>query len=127
VLGNPIPLYIHEYRNGGGKMSKRILISILGVVLIAGFALAGDKDKSGSWTGIITDSHCGYNAKHSADCVNKCVKDHDAKYALVNEADKKVYILNPQEGAAAHANEKVTVSGTVDGDTIKVTKIEAAK
>ena len=106
-------------------MSKRVLISVLGVLLIAGFALAGDKDKSGSWTGIISDTHCGYNAKHTADCVNGCVKNQGAKYALVNDADKKVYVLDPQDGAAAHANEKVKITGTVEGDTIKVTKIEA--
>jgi len=107
-------------------MNKRILLCSLAVLLIAGFAVAGDKDKSSSWTGVITDDHCGAKATHSADCVNKCVKDHGAKYALVNAADKKVYILDPQEGAAAHANETVKVTGTVDGNTIKVTKIEAA-
>jgi hypothetical protein len=107
-------------------MNKRILLCSLAVLLIAGFAVAGDKDKSSSWTGVITDDHCGAKATHSADCVNKCVKDHGAKYALVNAADKKVYILDPQEGAAAHANETVKVTGTIDGSTIKVTKIEAA-
>ena len=106
-------------------MNKRIVLSVLAVLLIAGFALADEKDKSSSWTGVISDTHCGYKAKHSADCVNKCVKDHGAKYALVNDADKKVYVLDPQDGAAAHANEKVKISGTVEGDTIKVTKIEA--
>ena len=106
-------------------MNKRIVFCTLAVLLIAGFAAAGGKDKGGSWTGVITDDHCGAKATHSADCVNKCVKDHGAKYALVNDADKKVYILDPQTDAAAHANEMVKVSGTVDGSTIKVTKIEA--
>lgn len=107
-------------------MNRRILFCSLAVLLIAGFAAAGDKDKSSSWTGVISDTHCGYKANHSADCVNGCVKNHGAKYALVNAADKKVYILDPQDQAAAHANETVKVTGTVDSNTIKVTKIEAA-
>ncbi len=107
-------------------MKKQILLCSLAVLLIAGFAVAGDKDKSSSWTGVITDDHCGLKANHSADCVNGCVKNHGAKYVLANSADKKLYVLEPQDQAAAHANETVKVTGTVEGNTIKVTQIEAA-
>lgn len=107
-------------------MSKPILLCSLAVLLIAGLALAGDKDQAGSWTGVITDNHCGLKANHTADCVNGCVKNRGAKYVLASSADKKLYVLEPQDQAAAHANETVKVTGTVEGDTIKVTKIEAA-
>ena len=105
-------------------MNKQILFCVLAISLVAGFGVAGAKDTAGSWTGVITDSHCGAKEKHSAACANKCVKEHDAKSALV--VDKKVYILEPQTDAAAHANETVKVTGTMDGSTIKVTKIEVA-
>ncbi len=108
-------------------MSKRIVFCALAVLLIAGFVVARGGDKTSTWTGVISDDHCGYKAKHSAECVNGCVKNHGAKYALVDATDKKVYILDPQTGAAEHANETVKVTGTVDGNTIKVTKIEAVK
>jgi len=43
---------------------------------------------------------------------------------LYNPADKKVYVLDPQDKAAAHSGHHVKVQGTVDGETIKVTSIE---
>jgi hypothetical protein len=110
-------------------MMKRLLICSLALVLVAGFSLASAKDnKDGSWTGWVTDSMCGAkggSAKH-ADCANKCVKEHGAKYALYNPADKKVYVLDPQDKLAEHAGHFVKVTGTVDGETIKVKSIEMA-
>ena len=109
-------------------MSKRLLICGVALIFVAGLSLAADKGKEGSWTGWVTDSMCqakGDNAKH-ADCATKCVKEHGAKYALYDPTDKKVYVLDPQDKAAAHAGHNVKVKGTVEGDTIKVTSITMA-
>jgi hypothetical protein len=97
------------------------------LLFVAGIAFTGQKDtgKAGSWSGVITDDMCGAKgakAEHAA-CASKCVKEHGAKYALYNAADKKVYILDPQDKAAEHAGHEVTVAGTVDGNTIHVTSI----
>lgn len=105
-------------------MSKRLLICAIALFIAATMSLAVGKE--GSWTGWITDTHCGAkgdSAKH-ANCAKKCVEGMGAKYALYNPADKKVYGLDPQDKAAAHAGHNVTVKGTVEGDTIKVTSIE---
>jgi hypothetical protein len=107
-------------------MIRSLLISCLALVLVAGFSLASATDKEGSWTGWVTDSMCGAkggSAKH-ADCANKCVKEHGAKYALYNPADKKVYALDPQDKLAEHAGHYVKITGTVDGESIKVKSIE---
>jgi len=80
--------------------------------------------QEGTWSGVITDTHCGYKASHTAACVNMCVKDKDAKYALANTETGKLYILQPQEKASALANENVKVTGTLEGDTIQVKTIE---
>jgi len=107
-------------------MFKRLAIVVVALALMAGLSLAADKGKEGSWSGWVTDTQCGAkgdNAKH-ADCATKCVKDHGAKYALYNPADKKVYILDPQDKAVGHAGHHVKVTGTVEGDTIKVTALE---
>jgi hypothetical protein len=108
-------------------MGKRLLISFVALLFVAGLTLAADKhQKEGSWTGWVTDTHCGAkgeSAKH-ADCAKKCVEGHQAKYALYNPADKKVYVLDPQDKAAGHAGHHVKVTGTVEGDTIKVKAIE---
>jgi hypothetical protein len=81
--------------------------------------------KSGSWSGVITNDMCGAKDASSAkaECTAKCVKSHGAKYALYDEADKKVYILEPQQKADGHAGHQVTVKGTLDGDTIHVTSL----
>ena len=110
-------------------MSKRLLICAAAILFAAAFNVAADKAtaaKDSSWTGWVTDTHCGAKGdseKHAA-CAKKCVEGQGAKYALYNSADKKVYILDPQDKAAGHAGHHVKVTGTVSDDTIKVTSIE---
>jgi hypothetical protein len=45
---------------------------------------------------------------------------------FVDDADKKVYIVDAQDKVAAHAGHHVTVKGTVEGDTLKLESIEMA-
>ena len=109
-------------------MGKRLFVSLFVLILAAAaLTLAADKPaKEGSWVGWVTDTHCGAkgdNAKH-ADCAKKCVETQGAKYALYTPSDKKVYVLDPQDKAAGHAGHHVKVTGTVEGDTIKVQSIE---
>lgn len=96
-------------------------------LLLCGAALSfASPDK---WTGYISDSQCGAKGadpKH-ADCAAKCVKEHGAKYVFVNDADKKVYAIDAQDKVAAHAGHHVVVTGTVDGDTLKLSGIDMAK
>lgn len=79
--------------------------------------------------GYISDSHCG--AAHSSPSADatKCVKScmsHGSAPVLVSEG--KVYKLKGEEEAVKGlAGENVTVKGTVDGDTITVTSVEAQK
>ena len=81
-----------------------------------------------SWHGYVTDSKCAMNAKARTDsaCVKKCVDGGD-KYVLYDTATKKVYQLDPQTMVADHPGHHVSVSGTLDGDTIQVQSITAAK
>ncbi len=91
------------------------------------FAGAPAMAADGSWTGWIADSKCGVAAAHDGarDCTIKCVKE-GAKYVFVNDADKKVYVVDAQEKVAPHAGHHVTVKGTVDGETLKLTSIDMA-
>jgi hypothetical protein len=95
------------------------------VLSAAAFAFAADS----TMTGYISDSHCGAKGAKSGheECAAKCVKEHDAKYVFVNDADHKVYAIDAQEKVAAHAGHHVTVMGAVDGDTLKVASIDMAK
>lgn len=110
-------------------MTKRLLICGFALLVVASLNLAAGSGKEGSWTGWVTDTQCGAkgdNVAHAA-CAKKCVEEKGAKYALYNQVDKKVYVLDAQDKAAAHAGHHVTVKGSVEGDTIKVSSIEMVK
>jgi ATP/ADP translocase len=104
-------------------MAKRLVLAMVAVLFAAGLSLA--RQDNGSWSGVITNNMCGAKDATAAksECTTKCVKSHGAKYALYDEADKKVYILDPQDKAEGHAGHDVTVTGTLDGDTIHVSSL----
>lgn len=106
-------------------MKGKFAVAMTLALCCAAFTFAAD----GSWTGYISDSHCGAKgAKEGHDqCAAKCAKEHDAKYVFVNDADKKVYAIDAQDKVAAHAGHHVTVTGTVDGDNLKLAGISMAK
>jgi ATP/ADP translocase len=107
-------------------MAKRLILAMVAVLFAAGLSVARqDNAKPGSWSGVITNNMCGPKdaTAAKAECTTKCVKSHGAKYALYDEADKKVYILDPQDKAEGHAGHDVTVTGTLDGDTIHVSSL----
>ena len=76
--------------------------------------------------GWITDSFCGAKNANAegAKCARDCYKN-GAKLELV--ADGKTYQISDQKAALEHVGHEVVVTGTLDKDTIKVDKIEAAK
>jgi hypothetical protein len=106
-------------------MTKKLVVLTAMVWALSSMVWAGG---AGSWTGTVSDSHCG--AKHAeagekaAGCVAGCVKG-GAKYVLVSEG--KVYDLDAQDKFADYAGKSVKVSGELDGTTIKVASVEAAK
>jgi hypothetical protein len=82
-----------------------------------------------SLTGVVTDSMCGathmVKDKTPAECTQMCVKD-GMKYALAVE--KKVYTLEGHQAELAKlAGQKVTVKGTLKGDTLSVQEVAASK
>ncbi len=107
-------------------MKLRFSMAIAATLFAATLAMAADN----SWTGWISDSQCGVKGANdkagTAECTTKCVKEHGAKYVFVNDADKKVYVVDAQDKVAPHAGHHVTVTGTVEGDTLKLTSIDMA-
>jgi hypothetical protein len=106
-------------------MKIRFSVAIAGALFAGALAMAADN----SWTGWISDSQCGVKGANekAGECTTKCVKEHGAKYVFVNDADKKVYVVDAQEKVAAHAGHHVTVTGSVEGENLKLTGIEMAK
>ncbi len=73
-------------------------------------------------TGVVSDAMCGQTHmmkdKPDADCLRYCVKQ-GTKYALV--VGKTVYTLEGHEAELdKHAAQKVTLKGTVKGETMTV-------
>jgi hypothetical protein len=86
-----------------------------------------------TWTGKISDSHCGamhkpMDGKKMSDreCTEMCIKA-GSKYVFV--VKDKVYQIADQKDAAlaTHAGHTVLLTGEMKGDTITVSKIEMPK
>ena len=80
-------------------------------------------------TGVISDSHCG--AKHNAasdaaaKCVESCIKG--GAEAVFVSGDKVLKLdAASQEKVKGHYGHKVTVTGDVDGDTLKIDTLKMA-
>ena len=116
-------------RTGFLKLKVQVAILSFAFVLLVPPSFAA---KAESFTGTVSDAMCG--AKHMMEgdpggCVRACVQK-GSNYALV--VGDKVYTLNSKDQATLAsldklANEKATVKGTADGDTITVISVAAAK
>lgn len=102
-------------------------------IAVAGFMALGvailSAQSNSTIKGYISDEHCG--ASHSSPsagatkCVKGCMKGGSAA-VLVSEG--KVYKLKGDDAAIKDlAGQNVTVTGTVDGDTITVASVAAQK
>jgi hypothetical protein len=106
-----------------------LLVACLFAVLVTAPLFAAGTAASATWTGWITDSHCGAkgaNAQHTKDCAAKCAKD-GGKVVFFNNADKKLYDLDKTDLALEHVGHEVSVTGKLAGNKIAVEKIEAHK
>jgi hypothetical protein len=97
---------------------KKLAMLTFAFLVFGSLSLASAKTISG----VVSDSHCG--AKHStpgnADCINGCVSK-GATYVLVSSG--KIYQLDSQDKFKGLGGKEVNVKGTVNGDSIKVSKV----
>jgi hypothetical protein len=91
---------------------------------IALFALAAAGALAADFNGYIIDEACAAKPamKGNEGCARKCIKGGSPAVLLTPEA--KVYKLDDQEKVAEHAGHKVVVTGSLNGDTIKVESIK---
>lgn len=85
------------------------------------------EEEHASFSGVLTCSVCG--AKHdkrmnqsAGGCTKICLKK-GASYALV-DGDKVYKLQGNEEYLDKYAGERVTVSGTLNGDTLQVSSVE---
>jgi hypothetical protein len=114
-------------------MTKLKLLAImLALFAWTATAIADEPGKAaaakGSWTGFITDTHCGKkgaNEDHTADCVTKCMKG-GSKAQIWNETDQKAIDLDSFDKVKGMVGQRVTVKGTLD-PTTNMIKVESAE
>ncbi len=95
--------------------------------LAALLALPAFAGQATTRTGWITDEHCGAEGAKAGhkDCAEKCAAK-GYKLVFYDASEKKLYQLDDQATAKGHLGHEVKVTGTVEGDAIKVEKIEKA-
>jgi hypothetical protein len=80
------------------------------------------------FSGIVTDAHCGSkhedSEKNASDCAKKCVRD-GSRYAIV-KGDRKYDLAGELWQIGQFAGQWVTLTGALDGDTIKVSSARLA-
>ena len=101
-------------------MIKRITMVVLTLFAFGCLSWAANR----TWTGTVSDEHCGAkHAKASAEaetCVEKCVSG-GAKYVLVSKG--KVYQVDDQDKFKGLGGKAVRVTGTVSDSTITVAQV----
>ena len=106
-------------------MARRRLIGMAVLVFGALLALAGQKAMadSGSWSGIIINSGCSADEAFAE--APKCIaKVPGAKLSLYDDTIRQVYNLDPQDQAAGHLGDAVTVDGSLQDGAIRVSSIK---
>jgi len=87
------------------------------------FAFAAASAMAADVTGYVMDESCSTKPamKGNEACAARCIKGGSP---AVFVSDGKVYKISNQDKVTAHAGHKVTLSGTMDGDTIKVDSVK---
>jgi hypothetical protein len=95
-----------------------------GIALLALVSVLSARAAAAEFTGYVIDEACASKPamKGNEACARKCIKGGSP--AVLLSADAKVYKLDDQAKVAEHAGHKVKISGTLDGDTIKVESIK---
>ena len=106
------------------SMTKTLFLSLAALLSVA--ALAGGQNnttKSGLWSGTLVSSSCNADEAfaESPDCTKHVP---GAKLSLLDDTDRVMYGLEPQESVSAHLGDSVTVRGTLDAGTIHLASIE---
>jgi len=100
---------------------------IAAVSMMLAAAVLASAGTANTWTGYITDTHCGKKgaaADHTVGCVEKCMKA-GSKAQILNDADGTIYDLDSFDKVKPLMGDKVTVTGTLDPAT-HVIKVKTA-
>jgi len=105
---------------------KRWLMCTVPLLFVVSQALMGQKDlaNSGSWSGVIINSNCTADEAFAES--PKCTENRGpaAKLSLYDDTTREIFDLDPQDQAAGHLGNSVTVDGALQDKTIHVASIK---
>ena len=108
-------------------MSRHWLICAAAFLSLAAFTRAAQDATAapGSWSGVIMNSVCDADKAFAGlpECTQKSLPG--AMLVLYDDNIRHVYKLDPQNPALGMEGESVTIHGTLDGDTIHATSVQA--
>ena len=106
---------------------RKVLAICLAVCFV--FALSAlafdDMGKSATVNGWVSDAKCGAKGANAGAeaCTKKCVAAGE-KLVIVTDGDNKVLAVENQDALKGHEGHHVTVTGTVEKDSIKVGSVK---
>jgi hypothetical protein len=134
VQKSRLDILVSQFKTRRKKMNiifsgKRILILAATALLGTFSIIAQTSSDQKTLTGVVSDAMCGQTHmmkdKSAAECTRYCAKQGN-KYALV--VGKTVYTLGGHEANLdKYAGQKVTVTGTVKGETVTVETVVPVK
>ena len=84
---------------------------------------AGRAANPTAWSGVILNGGCTPDEAFAE--AAKCTEETPgAKLVLYDDTTRQMFALDPQDQAAGHLGESVTVRGALDGNTIRVASLE---
>lgn len=105
--------------------------ALMTLLAVAALSAAAAAPKPATLTGRVGDAMCGLTHMVKGDdaaCTRACVKG-GAEYALLVKS--KVYTLKAKDAVKAdldkYADQRVTVTGELNGNTLEVASVRAAK
>lgn len=107
-------------------MAKRIFICAAMLLFMVDVTIARQNDKpaTGTWSGVVINAKCGVKEAFAGlpECTQKVAAGE--KLALYDDTIREVFILEPQDQAVGHEGDSVTVTGTLEGNTLHVASLK---
>jgi hypothetical protein len=102
------------------------VICMVAFLFASGLILNGQSENpnSGSWSGVIINNNCTPDEAfaEAPKCTEKDVPG--ARLVLYDDTTRQMYMLDPQDQAIGHLGDSMTVTGTLEGNTIRVASLK---
>jgi hypothetical protein len=113
------PKHILLWRAAVCSLSVALLVGATGTAM----PRQADAASPTAWSGVILNSGCTPDEAFAE--AAKCTEDTPgAKLVLYDDTTRQMLALDPQDKAVGHLGDSVTIRGTLNGNTIRVTSLE---